>query len=77
MEMEKRINSQEQEEDVIDLMEIARLLLHKWKLLFIALLAGAVLGGAYCAFCLRQHTAQKPVFTLQAMSRSCLSQICS
>ena len=26
MEMEKRINSQEQEEDVIDLMEIARLL---------------------------------------------------
>ena len=31
MEMEKRINSQEQEEDVIDLMEIARLLLHKWK----------------------------------------------
>ena len=27
MEMEKRINSQEQEEDVIDLMEIARLLL--------------------------------------------------
>lgn len=35
MEMEKRINSQEQEEDVIDLMEIARLLLHKWKLLFI------------------------------------------
>lgn len=34
MEMEKRINSQEQEEDVIDLMEIARLLLHKWKLLF-------------------------------------------
>lgn len=29
MEMEKRINSQEQEEDVIDLMEIARLLLHK------------------------------------------------
>lgn len=28
MEMEKRINSQEQEEDVIDLMEIARLLLH-------------------------------------------------
>lgn len=52
MEMEKRINSQEQEEDVIDLMEIARLLLHKWKLLFIALLAGAVLGGAYCAFLL-------------------------
>ena len=47
MEMEKRINSQEQEEDVIDLMEIARLLLHKWKLLFIALLAGAVVGGAY------------------------------
>lgn len=55
MEMEKRINSQEQEEDVIDLMEIARLV----------------------HFCLRQHTAQKPVFTLQAMSRSCLSQICS
>lgn len=52
MEMEKRINSQEQEEDVIDLMEIARLLLHKWKLLFIALLAGAVVGGAYCAFLL-------------------------
>ena len=49
---EKRINSQEQEEDVIDLMEIARLLLHKWKLLFIALLAGAVVGGAYCAFLL-------------------------
>ena len=48
----KKINSQEQEEDVIDLMEIARLLLHKWKLLFIALLAGAVLGGAYCAFLL-------------------------
>ena len=44
MEMEKRINSQEQEEDVIDLMEIARLLLHKWKLLLIALLAGAVVG---------------------------------
>lgn len=79
MEMEKRINSQEKEEDVIDLMEIARLLLHKWKLLFIALLAGAVVGGAYCAFLLEttQHTAQKPVFTLQAMSRSCLSQICS
>ena len=52
MEMEKRINSQEQEEDVIDLTEIARLLLHKWKLLFIALLAGAVVGGAYCAFLL-------------------------
>lgn len=33
-------------------MEIAHLLLHKWKLLFIALLAGAVLGGAYCAFLL-------------------------
>ena len=47
MEMEKRINSQEQEEDVIDLMEIARLLLHKWKLLFIALLAGAVVGVTY------------------------------
>ena len=47
-----KINSQEQEEDVIDLMEIARLLLHKWKLLFIALLAGAVVGGAYCAFLL-------------------------
>ena len=75
MEMEKRINSQEQEEDVIDLMEIARLLLHKWKLLFIALLAGAVAHTVH--FCLRQHTAQKPVFTLQAMSRSCLSQICS
>lgn len=52
MEMEKRINSQEQEEDVIDLMEIARLLLHKWKLLFIALLAGTVVGGSYCAFLL-------------------------
>lgn len=74
MEMEKRINSQEQEEDVIDLMEIARLLLHKWKLLFIALLAGA---AHTVHFCLRQHTAQKPVFTLQVMSRSCLSQICS
>lgn len=77
MEMEKRINSQEQEEDVIDLMEIARLLLHKWKLLFIALLAGAVVGGAYCAFLLETTYRQKPVFTLQAMSRSCLSQICS
>lgn len=77
MEMEKRINSQEQEEDVIDLMEIARLLLHKWKLLLIALLAGAVVGAHTVHFCLRQHTAQKPVFTLQVMSRSCLSQICS
>lgn len=27
-------------------------MLHKWKLLFIALLAGAVVGGAYCAFLL-------------------------
>lgn len=35
MEMEKTIIPQEQNEDVIDLMEIARLLLHKWKLLFI------------------------------------------
>ena len=51
--MERTINhSQEQEEDVIDLMEIAHLLLHKWKLLLVALLAGAVLGGAYCAFML-------------------------
>ena len=32
-------------------MEIARLVLNKWKLLFIALLAGAV-GGLYCAFLL-------------------------
>ena len=53
MEMEKTINRpQEQEEDVIDLMEIAHLLLHKWKILLVALLAGAVLGGAYCAFLL-------------------------
>ena len=53
MEMERTINhSQEQEEDVIDWMEIAHLLLHKWKLLLVALLAGAVLGGAYCAFLL-------------------------
>ena len=52
MEMEKIITPQEQGEDVIDLMEIARLLLHKWKLLFVALLAGAVLGGAYCTFLL-------------------------
>lgn len=52
MEMEKTITPQEQNEDVIDLMEIARLLLHKWKLLFVVLLAGAVLGGAYCAFLL-------------------------
>ena len=35
---------------IIDLMEIARLVLNKWKLLFIALLAGAVVGGLYCAF---------------------------
>lgn len=56
MEMEKRINSQEQEEDVIDLMEIARLLLHKWKFLFIALLAGAVVGGAYCCAFLLETT---------------------
>ena len=33
-------------------MEIARLVLNKWKLLFIALLAGAVVGGLYCAFLL-------------------------
>lgn len=52
MEMEKTITPQEQNEDVIDLMEIARLLLHKWKVLFVVLLAGAVLGGAYCAFLL-------------------------
>lgn len=53
MEMEKTMNrQQEPEEDVIDLMEIAHLLLHKWKLLLVALLAGAVLGGAYCAFLL-------------------------
>lgn len=53
MEMEKKINGQQEpQEDVIDLMEIAHLLLHKWKLLFVALLAGAVLGGAYCAFML-------------------------
>ena len=53
MEMGKTINQpQEQEEDVIDLMEIAHLLLHKWKILLVALLAGAVLGGAYCAFLL-------------------------
>ena len=37
---------------IIDLMEIARLVLNKWKLLFIALLAGAVVGGLYCAFLL-------------------------
>ena len=36
MEMEKRINSQEQEEDVIDLMEIARLLLHKQKIFYLS-----------------------------------------
>ena len=53
MEMEKTISrQQESEEDVIDLMEIAHLLLHKWKILFVALLAGAVLGGSYCAFLL-------------------------
>ena len=53
MEMEKTMNrQQEQEEDVIALMEIAHLLLHKWKILLVALLAGAVLGGAYCAFLL-------------------------
>ena len=33
---------------IIDLMEIARLVLNKWKLLFLALLAGAVVGGLQC-----------------------------
>ncbi len=54
MEMEKKVNrSQPQkQQDVIDLVEVFHLLLHKWKLLFVALLVGSVLGGAYCSFLL-------------------------
>lgn len=48
MEMEKKVSrSQPQPQDVIDLVEVFHLLLHKWKLLFVAILAGSVLGGAY------------------------------
>ena len=54
MEMEKKVNRSQpqQQQDVIDLVEVFHLLLHKWKLLFVALLAGSVLGGAYCSFLL-------------------------
>ena len=52
MEMEKTINQQPEQDDVIDLVEIAHLLLHKWKILVVALLVGAVLGGSYCTFLL-------------------------
>lgn len=52
MEMEKTINRQPEQDDVIDLVEIAHLLLHKWKILVVALLVGAVLGGSYCTFLL-------------------------
>ena len=53
MEMEKKVSrSQPQPQDVIDLVEVFHLLLHKWKLLFVAILAGSVLGGAYCTFLL-------------------------
>ncbi|OAD88761.1 chain length determinant protein [Clostridiales bacterium KLE1615] len=53
MEMEKKVSrSQPQTQDVIDLVEVFHLLLHKWKLLFVAILAGSVLGGAYCTFLL-------------------------
>ena len=46
MEMEKKVSrSQPQPQDVIDLVEVFHLLLHKWKLLFVAILAGSVLGG--------------------------------
>ena len=53
MEMEKKVSrSQPQPQDVIDLVEVFHLLLPKWKLLFVAILAGSVLGGAYCTFLL-------------------------
>ena len=55
MEMEKKVSRsqpQPQTQDVIDLVEVFHLLLHKWKLLFVAILAGSVLGGAYCKFLL-------------------------
>ena len=55
MEMEKKVSRsqpQPQTQDVIDLVEVFHLLLHKWKLLFVAILAGSVLGGAYCTFLL-------------------------
>lgn len=46
MEMEKKVSRsqpQPQTQDVIDLVEVFHLLLHKWKLLFVAILAGSVL----------------------------------
>ncbi len=54
MEMEKKVNRSQlqQPQNVIDLVEVFQLLLHRWKLLFVALLAGSVLGGAYCSFLL-------------------------
>lgn len=42
-----------QDEDTIDLLEIFYLLLAHWKMIFLAMLIGATLLGAYCTFMLK------------------------
>lgn len=90
MEMEKTINQPQKpagvpnaaarkaaaNADVIDLMEIARLLLRKWKLLLVALLAGAVLGGSYCAFLLETtYRAEVSLYITSSESLISLSEL--
>lgn len=47
------IGRQPEPDDVIDLKEIFFVLLDQWKMILLAMLAGAVLLGAYCTFLLK------------------------
>ena len=62
--------AQQDDEDVIDLKEIFFLLLHSWKMIFIAMLAGAVLLGSYHTFMIHpsyQATAQLYITNTDSM----------
>ena len=47
------LQERREEEDVIDLMEIGRLLMSRWKLILVAMLAGALVTCAYCVLMLK------------------------
>jgi capsular polysaccharide biosynthesis protein len=78
MEMEQKVNRSQlqQPQNVIDLVEVFQLLLHRWKLLFVALLAGSVLGGAYCSFLLETtYRANASLYVVSSKSIQSVSDL--
>lgn len=78
MEMEKKVNRSQlqQPQNVIDLVEVFQLLLYRWKLLFVALLAGSVLGGAYCSFLLETtYRADASLYVVSSKSIQSVSDL--